>query len=164
MSHSIARIFLLSFLFLSAVCIPVRAAESVYTPPEGDPATFGSIVGSIPEGDAKSAKRKVFVLAIDGKRVLKEDRAWDTPILLAPGRHVVAIARDKVYEKFEIDVCEQCAFVARAAHQLLSKTVMTKIERTEVWIERQSSGEPVTERKLATKQIPRGGTIYIFLP
>lgn len=164
MNHSIARVFLLLFLSLTALCMSARASDRFYTPPEGDPAMLGSIVGSVPEGDAKSAKLKVYVFSIDGKEVAKGDRVWDTPIFLTPGRHVVAVARDKVYEVFEIDVCERCSYEAKAAYELVKKTMMMKVERTEVWIERQPSGELVTERKLATKPIPRDETIYIFLP
>lgn len=149
------KVFAAFALGLSAM--PAMADEA-YAPPQDDPSGMASFRGSEAQSNEKKPVR-VFILGIDGKKVAGEVAGWDTPLAVAPGRHIVAVGVKDLYEEFEVDACAGCAFTAHATHMVESRG-MVKIANTELWIIKEPDSQVVTEKK-AAKPRPRNVKVRV---
>jgi hypothetical protein len=148
------RTFLLLLLALS----PGAAANDTYAPPPADAASKATIKGSIPVSSKKTPLR-IFVLGVDGKRVEPEAVDWDKPLVLAAGKHMIAIGIRDHYAEVEIDACAGCAYTLQGTYEEQIKTFVKRMD-IELWATQDSTGQIVSPKMTP---VPRPQNVKIWL-
>jgi hypothetical protein len=135
----------ISLLAILLLPLPLSAADE-YVMPQGPSPSLATLSGSQAESAAKKPVN-VFILGVDGRKVKGEARGWNSPVYVAPGKHMIALGiGDLLYEEFEVDLCAGCSFMARATHSEESKG-MVKLTKTQLWISKEPDSLAVTEKK-----------------
>jgi hypothetical protein len=115
------RLLLITIVFLSGCATPPRPIppELQYVAPVDQEGSLATLVGSREEGIYEEPTT-VYVLTVDGKRVMSGPHGWHTALPIEPGPHTIAVAFQSGSFHTQVDL--QMEAVAGSKYQIKFST------------------------------------------
>lgn len=167
--HCLARNgFLAAFVFCLVGCVttpPPIPPELQYAAPQ-NAAPVGTIVGS-EEKSGWADNFTVFVIGVDGKRVMAGRGGWDTPLPLVQGLRKLVVEFNR--GSFVANTSIELNVEAGADYQLQYSSDVQFMGRSrycDFWVIDKRSKQSVTPIQRATviRDAPQGGFVPVFIP
>jgi len=155
-AHRLARIIALAPAALLAGC---AANVAWYQPPAAAP-DAASLVGSKVERPALIVDQRAYIVAIDGAPVKGQVGAWSNPVPIAPGLHTVQLGFSQGNDQGQVPIKLDLPAGARYVARLERKPG----DFADLWVEDQTTGQPVTERYVVPIVSTGSTYIPIFVP